>query len=276
MSEDERGSVAVIGAGNMGTAIIEGLLDAGWPPDRVMATGPDAEKMDALATRLGVKATTDNVQGVRFGETVVFAVKPQILVDVLEEVRDEVREDRLVVSIAAGVSTATVEDHVPEGVAVVRSMPNLPLRVGYGATAICRGRSASLEDLERVRRVFEAVGTVALVEEALMDAVTGLSGTGPMYIFQIIEGLSDAGVKVGLSRDDAHALAMQTVVGSAIMAQRSGRHPAELKDEVTSPGGTGITALHAMERGGLRALLIDAVEAATERSHALGEAEEGA
>ncbi len=275
-TDDERGSVSVVGAGNMGTSIIEGLLDAGWPPDAIMATGPDADKMDALAKRLSVKATTENERGIRFADTVIVAVKPQILGSVLDEAREAFTEDTLVISIAAGVPTRKIESHLPEGAPVVRTMPNLPLRVGYGATAMCRGSNASLEHLDTTRRIFESVGTIVEVPEDLMDAVTGLSGTGPMYIFQIIEGLSDAGVKVGLSRDDAHELAMQTVVGSAIMAQRSGQHPAELKDEVTSPGGTGITALHSMERGGLRALLIDAVEAATRRSEELGSLDEDA
>lgn len=268
--DPDRGTVAVIGAGNMGTALIEGLLDSGWPPDQVMGTGPDPDTMDELAKRLGVKASTDNAKGVRFADTVILAVKPQILDEVLEELGDEVTGDTLVVSIAAGATTGSIETHLPEGVPVVRTMPNLPLRVGYGATAMCPGSAAEREHLATTREIFESVGTIVEVSEDLMDAVTGLSGTGPMYVFQIIEGLSDAGVKVGLSRQDAHELAMQTVVGSAIMAQRSGKHPAELKDEVTSPGGTGIAALHSMEQGGLRALLMDAVEAATERSEELG------
>lgn len=268
--QGERDRVAVIGAGNMGTALIEGLLEAGWAPESIMGTGRDPDKMDTLRKETGVRSTTDNQQGVRFADTVVLAVKPQILTEVLDEI-GEAFSDELVVSIAAGVPTVSIEKHLPEGVSVVRTMPNLPLQVGYGATAMCRGAHASDADVERTRRIFESVGTIVEVEEELMDAVTGLSGTGPMYVFQIIEGLSDAGVKVGLSRSDAHELAMQTVLGSAIMAQRSGKHPAELKDEVTSPGGTGIAALHSMERGGLRALLIDAVEAATHRSEELGE-----
>lgn len=268
---DEHGTVAVIGAGNMGTSIIEGLLDTGWPPDQIMGTGPDPDKMDRLRKELGVQASTDNAKGVRFADTVILAVKPQILDSVLEELADEFTDETLLVSIAAGATTASIEDDLDDEVPVVRTMPNLPLRVGYGATAMCAGEHATHEDLATTRRIFESVGTIVEVPEDLMDAVTGLSGTGPMYVFQIIEGLSDAGVKVGLSREDAHELAMQTVVGSAIMAQRSGKHPAELKDEVTSPGGTGIAALHSMEQGGLRALLMDAVEAATDRSEELGE-----
>lgn len=254
----------------MGTALIEGLLEAGWAPETIMGTGRDPDKMDRLRKETGVRATTDNAQAVRFADTVVLAVKPQILSRVLDKIGDAF-ERELAVSIAAGVPTLSIENHLPEGVPVVRTMPNLPLQVGYGATAMCRGEHATEAEMDRTRRIFESVGTIVEVEEELMDAVTGLSGTGPMYVFQIIEGLSDAGVKVGLSRSTAHELAMQTVLGSAIMAQRSGKHPAQLKDEVTSPGGTGIAALHSMERGGLRALLIDAVEAATNRSIELGE-----
>lgn len=261
----------MIGAGNMGTALIEGMLDDGWNPKQVMATGPDPDKMEARREELGVQASTGNREGAEFGETVLVSVKPQIIGEVLEEIADALDEETLVVSVAAGVSTQRLESHLREGQPVVRTMPNLPATVGYGATAMCAGSHADDGHMERTQALFESVGTVVEVEEPLMDAVTGLSGTGPMYVFQIIEGLSDAGVKVGLSRTDAHELAMQTVLGAAVMARESGQHPAELKDRVTSPGGTGITALHSMERGGLRALLIDAVEAATERSRELGD-----
>lgn len=255
----------------MGKALIRGLLGSGWTGEEITATGPDPAKMEDLAESLGVETTTDNREGAAFGDTVVMAVKPQILDEVLAEVASALKEQALVVSVAAGVPTARIEKHLGENQPVVRTMPNLPATVGYGATAMCSGEHTTPAHLDRTRRLFESVGTVVEVEESLMDAVTGLSGTGPMYVFQIIEGLSDAGVKVGLSREDAHTLAMQTVLGAAVMARESGQHPAELKDRVTSPGGTGITALHSMERGGLRALLIDAVEAATERSRELGE-----
>jgi pyrroline-5-carboxylate reductase len=272
VSDDEaKGDVAVIGAGNMGRALIRGLLGAGWTNEQIMGTGPDPAKMEDLRETLGVQASTDNRKAAGFGDTVVVAVKPQIIDGVLDEVADALGEEALVVSVAAGVPTERIQAHLPDGQAVVRTMPNLPATVGYGATAMCAGEHAEAEHLATTRTLFESVGSVVEVDEGLMDAVTGLSGTGPMYVFQIIEGLSDAGVKVGLSREDAHTLAMQTVLGSAVMARESGDHPAELKDRVTSPAGTGIEALHAMERGGLRALLIDAVEVATERSRELGE-----
>jgi pyrroline-5-carboxylate reductase len=269
--EKSTGDVAVIGAGNMGTALIRGLLGSGWTNDQILATGPDPAKMADLEETLGVQTATENRKGAAFGETVVMAVKPQIIDGVLDEVADSLQPGALVVSVAAGIPTDRIEVPLTGDQPVVRTMPNLPATVGYGATAMCAGDHADAEHLVTTRRLFESVGSVVEVDESLMDAVTGLSGTGPMYVFQIIEGLSDAGVKVGLSREDAHELAMQTVLGAAVMARESGQHPAELKDRVTSPAGTGITALHEMERGGLRALLIDAVEAATDRSRELGD-----
>ncbi|MDX1610892.1 MAG: pyrroline-5-carboxylate reductase [Candidatus Thermoplasmatota archaeon] len=266
-----REKVCVIGAGNMGGALLRGLIEAGWKPDSVFATGPNPERMAALEQELGIRTSTDNAEAAAFADVVVLGVKPQILVDVLEDVKGHIASENLVVSIAAGVPTWSIEEHLAEGTPVVRTMPNMPATVLQGATAMCAGATATEADMEATRALFECVGTVVEVDESLMDAVTGLSGTGPMYIFQIIEGLSDAGVKVGLSRHDANELAVQTVVGSALMAKESGLHPAQLKDMVTSPGGTAVTALHSLERGGLRALLIDAVEAATRRSAELGE-----
>lgn len=268
----DRERICVIGAGNMGTALIHGLVDAGWERQDILATGPNPEKIEALAKQLGIRTSTDNAEGAAFADIVLLAVKPQILLEVLEEITDEIGAEDLVISVAAGVPTWSIEEHLVEGTPVVRSMPNMPATVHQGATAICAGQAATDQEMTTSRQIFECVGEVVEVDETLMDAVTGLSGTGPMYIFQIIEGLSDAGVKVGLSRHDANKLAVQTVVGSAIMAKASDLHPGELKDMVTSPGGTAITALQTLERGGLRALLIDAVEAATERSRALGEA----
>lgn len=262
--------VAVLGAGNMGCALLRGMLKAPWAtPARLSATTRRAETADALSRDLGIRVHTDNVQAASDADVLVLGVKPQILPMVLQEIRPAVPPGRLVISIAAGVSTHTIEDALP-GASVVRSMPNLPVHVDAGATAYCLGRHARPEDDEVARAIFEAVGTAHRVDEYLMDAVTGLSGTGPMYVFQFIEGLADAGVKVGLSREVSMALTIQTVLGAAKLAQATGEHPARLKDRVTSPGGTAITALHTLERNGLRALLMDAVEAATRRSEELG------
>lgn len=262
--------IAVLGAGNMGAALLRGMMKAKVAPKGdLVATTRDAKKAQALAKELGIEAHTDNARAAKGADVIVLGVKPQILPKLLDEIKGGVGAGKLVVSIAAGVPTATIEAALPKA-AVVRTMPNLAVMVDAGATAICLGKSASAAHAAMAREMFESVGLVVDVDEYLMDAVTGLSGTGPMYVFQIIEGLSDAGVKVGLSRDVANALTMQTVLGAAKMAQMSSEHPARLKDRVTSPGGTAITALHVMERGGLRAILIDAVEAATKRSEELG------
>jgi len=277
--------IAVLGAGNMGRALVRGMLKAEWAkPANFVATTRRAETATALAQESGIEAHTDNKKAATGADVVILGVKPQILPALLDEIRPAVRAGTLVISIAAGVSTASIEAALP-GASVVRSMPNLPVHVDAGATAYCFGagvlrHAASAADAAdahakqrhgaTARAIFESVGIAVEVDEYLMDAVTGLSGTGPMYVFQIIEGLADAGVKVGLSRDVAMALTIQTVLGAAKMAQQTGEHPARLKDRVTSPGGTAITALHTMERGGLRAILIDAVEAATKRSEELG------
>lgn len=263
--------IAVLGAGNMGTALIAGILAAPWGrTKKVTATSPHRRKLEALKKAHGVQTTSVNRKAAEDADVVILAVKPQILDIVLEEIAPVARPDQLLVSIAAGVQTAHIESFFTGDVPVVRSMPNVAATVGEAATAICPGAHADRDHLKMARQLFEAVGTVVDVPEHLMDAVTGLSGTGPMYVFQIIEGLSDAGVKVGLSRDVAQVLAIQTVLGAAKMALDSGKHPGQLKDMVTSPGGTAITALHSLERNRLRAILMDAVEAATERAQQLG------
>lgn len=267
----ERQRIAVIGAGNMGTALIRGMLTARWAkPQNLTATNPHKERCEALAKELGIRTTTDNKEAAAWASTIVVAVKPQIMRQVLQEITSAVTKDKLVISIAAGVTTRTIEGSLPAGTPVIRTMPNLGATVQLGATAVCRSEHAKLDDLRVAEAIFQSVGVVAEVEESLMDAVTGLSGTGPMYIFQIIEGLSDAGVKMGLSRPVANSLVVQTVLGAAKLVQVTGQHPGLLKDQVTSPGGTAIAALHKLESGGLKALLMDAVETATKRSAELG------
>ncbi|MHB8605979.1 MAG: pyrroline-5-carboxylate reductase [Thermoplasmatota archaeon] len=268
----ESKKIAVIGAGNMGSALLRGMVKAKWArPANLAASSTNAEKLKALANELGVKALASNAEAAAWADVVVLAVKPQIFRKVLAEIAPVVTTEKLIVSIAAGISTKTIETALAKSVPVVRTMPNLSVTVDLGATAMTRGALASEEHARMTRAIFESVGLVVEVDESLMDAVTGLSGTGPMYIFQIIEGLSDAGVKMGLSRQVANALTIQTVLGAAKMVQVTGQHPGLLKDQVTSPGGTAIAALHSMERGGLRALLIDAVETATKRSAELGQ-----
>jgi len=265
------GVVGFIGAGNMAEALIRGLVRGGHvPASRIAASGPRRERLDELKTHYGIDVTTDNREVVARCGLIVLAVKPQILDKVLREVGDALKPGTLVVSIAAGVDTATIEEAVAEGVRVVRAMPNTPALVGAGATAVSPGKLASATDLATARAVFDAVGITVELDESHLDAVTGLSGSGPAYIFLILEALADAGVKVGLSRRNAQRLAAQTVMGSAKLLLETDEHPGKLKDMVTSPGGTAIAGLHTLEEGGLRTTLINAVETATKRARELG------
>jgi pyrroline-5-carboxylate reductase len=263
--------IGFIGAGNMAEALIRGLVRGGHiPAERVLASGPRRARLEELRTAYGIGVTTDNREVARGSEIVVLAVKPQILHKVLREVGDQVRPGALVISIAAGVHTEAIESFLGETVRVVRAMPNVPATVGAGATAISAGLRADEADLDTARAIFDAVGITIALDEVHLDAVTGLSGSGPAYIFLIIEALADAGVKVGLSRRDAQRLAAQTLMGSAKLLLETDEHPGRLKDMVTSPGGTAIAGLHTLEEGGLRTTLINAVETATKRARELG------
>jgi pyrroline-5-carboxylate reductase len=264
-------TIGFIGAGNMAEALIRGLIKGGHvAADRIIASGPRLERLETLAQSYGIQITVDNRTVARKAGFVVLAVKPQILDKVLREIGDQLETGTLVVSIAAGVDTATIEDAVADGVRVVRAMPNTPALVGAAATAISPGKHADQADLAMVRAMFDAVGITVVLDESHLDAVTGLSGSGPAYIFLILEALADAGVKVGLSRRDAQRLAAQTVMGSAKLLLDTDEHPGKLKDMVTSPGGTAIAGLHTLEQGGLRTTLINAVETATKRAKELG------
>ena len=265
------GKIGFIGTGNMAEALIRGLIRAGVAePSQIAGSGPRRERCEEMAAKYGIAAVPDNVAVARQADILVLSVKPQLMERVLEEVGPHIHPHALVVSIAAGIPLAVIEARLPQA-RVIRTMPNTPALVGAGATAIAAGGHATEADLEAARRIFASVGTTTTVEESLLDAVTGLSGSGPAYIFLIIEALSDAGVKVGLSRYNAQALAAQTVLGSAKLLIETGEHPGRLKDMVTSPGGTAIAGLHTLEAGGLRTTLMNAVEAATRRSRELGE-----
>ena len=266
-------TIGFLGTGNMAEALIKGLIAAGVvDPGQIHGSDPRPERCEEMAKRYGIHATTQNADVVRHAEIVVLSVKPQILPKVLDEVSSHLKPHALVISIAAGMPIASIERRVPPGTRVVRTMPNTPALIGAGATAIAAGQHAKDEDVEATQRIFAAVGMTVVLDESQLDAVTGLSGSGPAYVFLIIEALSDAGVKMGLSRYNAQALAAQTVHGSAKLLLETGEHPGRLKDMVTSPGGTAIAGLHTLEAGGLRTTLINAVEAATRRSRELGEA----
>ena len=265
-------SLSFIGAGSMAEAMIRGLLHKGvFPPEEITASVPRAERMRELESTYGIRVTHDNREAAR-ARIVLLSVKPQILSRVLDEIADAIDPESLVISIAAGVPVAAIQSRLAAGTRVVRAMPNTPALVDAAATAIAGGEHARESDLEDAKRIFDAVGLTVILDESQLDAVTGLSGSGPAYVFLILEALSDAGVKVGLSRRTAQLLAAQTVLGSARLLLETNEHPGRLKDMVTSPGGTAITGLHTLEAGGVRTTLMNAVEAATKRSRELGEA----
>ena len=265
--------IAFVGAGNMAEALIKGLVASGAvPPANITASARRPERVQKIAQKYGIHAAADNRACVQGSSVVILAVKPQVLAGVLDSLSEHVGADTLVISVAAGVTMGTIEGHLRPGTHVVRAMPNTAAKVGRSATAVAPGTHAGEADLDVARAIFERVGRVVTVDETHLDAVTGLSGSGPAYIFLIIEALSDAGVKVGLSREIALELAAQTLLGSAHMLLETGEHPGALKDQVTSPGGTAIAGLHTLEAGGLRTTLINAVEAATRRARELGDA----
>jgi pyrroline-5-carboxylate reductase len=264
--------IAIIGGGNMGMALASGVLQTKWAnPERIMIAEPLKEKLEkAKGMAHGIKTSQSNTDAAAWADVILLSIKPQIMAHVLGDIKPAMKDSRLIITVAAGVTTDFIEKKLGGKVPVIRAMPNIAAVVRESATAICPGKYANEEHLSIARNIFESVGIVVDVEEDLMDAVTGLSGTGPMYVFQILEGLSDAGVKVGLSRDTANVLAVQTLIGSSKLIKETKEHPAKLKDLVTSPGGTAISALHSLERNGLKALLIDAVEIAAKRSSELG------
>ena len=263
--------VSFVGGGNMAEALIRGLLGTNLvPADLLAATDVRAERTAQLTRQFAITAHGDNVRLVREADVVILAVKPQIMATVLAEVAPAVTARHLLVSIAAGVSTASIRAALGKDARIIRVMPNTPALVLQGATAIARGPGLDAEDLGVAEEIFGAVGRVVVLDESLMDAVTGLSGSGPGYVALVVEALADGGVKMGLDRATAMMLATQTVLGAAQLLAETGMHPGALKDMVSSPGGTTIAGVSALEEGGLRPTLIRAVERATLRSRELG------
>ncbi len=261
-----------LGTGNMAEALLKGLLREGTAePEEIVCAEPRPERRAEIADRYAVEVTGDNRAAAALADLLVLSVKPQMMDAVLAEIAPVIDARKLVVSIAAGVPIAAMARRLPAGARLIRTMPNLPAVVGAGATAIARGPNATEEDATVARAIFEAVGTAVVVDEPLLDAVTGLSGSGPAFIFLAVEALADGGVKAGLPRAAALSLAAQTVLGAARMLLETGRHPGELKDQVTSPAGTTIAGVAALEARGFRAALMEAVEAATRRARELGE-----
>jgi pyrroline-5-carboxylate reductase len=265
--------IGFIGSGNMGEALIGGLIGSGAAPsENIICSDIVTERLDLIRDTYGVKTTEDNLEVVSASEIVIYAVKPQIMAAVLRETADNLDMSKLIISIAAGVPLAAIESLLNKDLRLIRVMPNVAASVKEGAAAIAAGEHAREDDIQLAMSIFNSVGrSVFLKENYLMDAVTGLSGSGPAYIFLIVDALADAGVKVGLSRRDALFLSIQTVLGAAKMLRETKAHPGQLKDMVTSPGGTAIAGLHTLEKGGLRTTLINAVESATIRSKELGD-----
>jgi pyrroline-5-carboxylate reductase len=262
--------IAFLGGGNMAEALIKGLIAGGTAkPDHILVTDVSADRLAHLNLTYGV-VQKGNVEAAREADIIILSVKPQVIERVLVEIAPVVDDRKLVISIAAGILLSGIEKALKSSARVVRVMPNTPALVLAGAAAIAGGKNAESNDLALTQSIFSSVGRAVIVEEKLMDAVTGLSGSGPAYVFMIIDALSDAGVKAGLPRQLALELSAQTVYGAAKMVLETKEHPGKLRDMVTSPGGTTIEGLHALEKGKLRATLINAVEAATARSRELG------
>ena len=255
----------------MAEALMRGLIESGLSSsDRMMASDVDQQRLDFIHHDIGVDTTTDSGQVAEQSQILILAVKPNIIPLVLPGLQPFVNDDQLIISIAAGVTLRILESGLP-GARIVRVMPNTPCLVGETAAGFALGQNADPADGETVERLLSAVGRSYQLDEKLLDAVTGLSGSGPAYVFMVIEALADGGVQAGLPRPIAQELAAQTVLGSAKMVLETGKHPGELKDMVASPGGTTIAGIHELEKGGLRAALINAVQAATERARELAE-----
>lgn len=262
--------LGLIGVGNMGTALLKGVLSSNTiDKEKTIIYDVREEVIKNRIQEFNVKAVSSNTELIQQVKFIIIAVKPQNIDSVLEEIGPQLSEDQILISIAAGVTLDYIKKFISKNIGLIRVMPNTPALVGEGASAIAHNKTVTENDLKYVKKILTSVGKVVELEEKHIDAVTGLSGSGPAYVFIIIEALADGGVKMGLPRDIALKLAAQTVLGSAKMVIETGIHPGELKDMVASPGGTTITALHEIEKGKLRATLISAVEAATLKSKSL-------
>jgi pyrroline-5-carboxylate reductase len=261
--------VAVLGAGKMGEALLGGLRRSGVPAEQLLATVRRPERARELAERYGIRVVSV-AEAAQLADTLLLAVKPQDMDVLLAELGPQVRPGTLVVSGAAGIATRYVEDRLPEGIPVVRVMTNTPVLVDEAMSVLSAGRWATAEHLARAQALFAAVGKTVQVPESQQDAVTALSGSGPAYFFYLVEAMIDAGILLGLPRAVAHDLIVQTAYGAALMLRDSGEHPVTLREAVTSPAGTTIAAIRELERHGVRAAILAALEAARDRSRELG------
>ncbi|MHB8790865.1 MAG: pyrroline-5-carboxylate reductase [Desulfobulbaceae bacterium] len=265
-------TIGFIGGGQMAEALIKGILSAGLAgAERIMVVEPDAARQDYLRTTYSVRIARDSAELTAGSRTLILAVKPQVMARVLAQYRGQVTGEHLVISIAAGITIGALAAGLGEEVRIIRVMPNTPALVLAGASALASNSRATAEDVAAAKEILAAIGTCVEVSEPLLDAVTGLSGSGPGYVFAFIEALVDGGVLAGLPRPVAEQLVLQTVLGSAKLALETGEHPAVLRGRVTSPGGTTITGLQVLEESGFRGAVMAAVQAATERSRELGQ-----
>ena len=259
--------IAIIGGGKMGSIIAQGLIAHKIIPAKdIIVTDIDAARLDFLRSTMKLKVSRNNEKAVKGADIIILAVKPQSMASTLTEISSAIDKNKFVISIAAGITTNFIEGSLTKGARVVRVMPNTPALVGEGAAAVAKGSCAKADDVKLTRAIFDAVGISVEIEEKLMDAVTGLSGSGPAYFFLIIEALIEAGLKTGLSRDLAKQLAAQTMLGAARLCIQSDKEPAQLREMVTSPNGTTFAGLKVMEEKNIRAIIVAAVEAATKRS----------
>lgn len=266
-------TIGFIGSGNMGEALISGLLASKQSePDHIICSDIQTDRLRELEARFAIRTTGNNHDIIQESDIIIYAVKPQVIAQVMTETADDLDMNKVIISIAAGVSLTVIESLTRKNLRLIRAMPNVCVAVKEGATAITAGAHCKDKDINLAMAIFNSVGRcVHIKEDALMDAVTGLSGSGPAYIFLMMDALADAGVNVGLARNEALLLASQTVLGSAKMLLETQTHPGQLKEMVTSPGGTTIAGLRMLEKKGVRAALMDAVEAATVRSRELGQ-----
>jgi pyrroline-5-carboxylate reductase len=272
MSSGPASRIGFLGAGKMATALARGWTGAGLVfPGKILASDPVKDARQSFASATGARVLDDNKQVVEDSDLLVLAVKPQNMMDLLQEIRPAVGQRHLIMSIAAGITLSQLTEGLGPNLRLARVMPNTPCLVGASASGYAFSAAATREDMDMVERLLRAVGLAFCLPEKLLDAVTGLSGSGPAFVFVMIEALSDGGVKVGLPRQVATALAAQTVLGAAKMVLETGNHLGALRDMVTSPGGTTIAGLHALEHGAVRAAFMDAVEAATKRSTELAQ-----
>jgi pyrroline-5-carboxylate reductase len=264
--------LALIGCGKMGEALLSGILGSQLiPVENVEVTVAEPPRVDFLAGKYGVRAHGNNIQAVKGADLVLIVLKPQQVKGVLHEIKHALRKDAVIISVAASVTTALIERELGRAARVVRAMPNTPCLIRQGMTAIAAGTHATPADVELAREIFTAMGRTVVVEEKHMDAITGLSASGPAYVYLIIESLAEAGVKLGLPRDLSTELSAQTLLGASAMVLHTGEHPAKLKDVVTTPAGCTIDGLLELEEGGLRVTLIKAVVRAAQRAKQLVE-----